>query len=245
MSSDSSFLRLIDREIRQIEIESKGIVQRFPLKPIPDDLYEILASAVDLKGDPVTKLNAIYASPFLKPTLCTFNFDTPFLVNAATKVVRLTLKDDVIEDKIENLEGDLLSLQGLPFEETIEDRIEMYRNLFVDDKKIDRFRFGTAEIFGEATYANIRRDPRACLLFYWPDNTAGVNRSYQINVIAEIVPPGDPYFRYMRVVRALFSSRFIDIQRDSYVAAYKFWVSDILDKSLASKLGFIRDSNNS
>ncbi|MFW9920713.1 MAG: hypothetical protein ACFFED_14005 [Candidatus Thorarchaeota archaeon] len=245
MASDSAHLRLIDRELRQIEIETKGIVQRFPLKPIPDDLYEAIAGAVDVEGEPEEKMRTIYASTIMKPTVSTFNFDTPFYINSAVKIARLTLRDEIIEEKIEELEGRLLSLAGIPFNETIEERIEMYRDIFIDDKKIDRFRFGVAEMYGDATYMNIRRDPRACLNLYWRDGKDNTVRSYQINVIAEIVPPGTPYYRYMRVLRTLFASKFLDSRRDSYVAAYKFWVSDILDKSLVAKTGFVLEPNNS
>ncbi len=245
MTKDSAHLRLIDRELRQIEIESRGIVQRFPLKPIPDDLYEALAGAVDVEGEPEQKLRAIYDSTIMKPAVSTFNFDAPFLVNSSVKITRLTLKDEIIDEMIEELEGRLLSFQGIQFKDTIEERIDLYREIFVDDTKIDRFRLGAAEIFGEATYANIRRDPRVCLILYWNDRQNGEMKSYQINAIAEVVPPGTPYYRYMRVLRTLFSSRFVDSRRDSYVAAYKFWVSDILDKSLAAKPGFILDTNNS
>ena len=245
MASDSTHLRLIDRELRQIEIESKGIVQRFPLKPIPDDLYEAMAGAFDIEGDPSEKIQSYYADTCMRPVISTFNFDTPFYINSAVKIIRLTLRDKVIESQIEDLEGRLLSFAGVPFDETIEERINLYRELFVDDQKIDRFRIGCLEMFGDATYANLRRDPRANLTLSWYNPKDSISRSYQINVIAEVVPPGTPYYRYMRVLRTLFSSRFLDSKRDYYVAAYKFWVSDILDKSLIAKPGFVLDSSSS
>ena len=240
MSIDSAILRLIDRELRQIEMESRGIVQRYPLKPIPDDLYESIAGAADVIGDAESKMQQIYRSTIMKPTICTFNFNLPFYVNACTKIVRLSLTDEYIEDIIEDLEGRLLALQGMPFNETVDERLEMYRSLFSDDSKIDRFRLGAAEIFGDATYNNLLRDPRACLSLFWIDDS-GQARGYQINVITEIVQPGDPFFRYMQVLRSIFSSSFVDSKRRSYVAGYKLWVSDIIDKSLMSKPGFIRD----
>ncbi len=245
VASDSTYLRLIDRELRQIEIESRGIVQRFPLKPIPDDLYEAIAGAVDVEGEPLEKIRTIYADTIMKPVISTFNFDSPFYINSCVKIARLTLRDEVIESRIEDLEGRMLSFAGVPFNDTIEERIELYRELFLDDKKIDRFRLGSIEMFGDATYSNLQRDPRANLTLFWYDTKENVVRSYQINVIAEIVHPGTSYYRYMRVLRTLFASRFLDSNRDYYVAAYKFWVSDILDKSLVAKPGFVLESNSS
>lgn len=247
MSASSISIRMIDRELRRIEISMRGIVQQFPLNPIPDDLFEALASFVDTASSESIseKLRAIYSTPVTKLTVCTFNYDNPFPINAAVKLARLTLKDSAIEEIIEDLDGRLLALQGLPFEDTVEERIQIYRELYINDSKVDRFRIGAIEIYGDGTYSNLLRDPRVCLNLHWPDPKTGEHRSYQINALTEVVEPGTPYFRFMRTLRSLFSSRFVDSRRDQYVVAYKFWVSEVLDKSLTSKTGFVTNPNSS
>ena len=132
-----------------------------------------------------------------------------------------------------------LAFQGRPFEETIGERIELYQKMMIDDRRIDRFRFGSVEMYGDKTYQNILRDPRVTLNMYWVQDEAPQAQSYQINCIAEIVPPGDPFFKYMRLMRRLFSKTLIDLRGTSdYVCAYKFWVCETKDKSLAEKTGF-------
>ncbi len=236
--SPESTIRLIDRDLRLIEIQSKGVVQRYPLKPIPDDLFQTLADFANVGSDQTVDIDEIHAAPITKATICTFNFRQPFYINAATKIIRLTPTDEMIRSKIEYLEGKLLSFQGRRFEETIDDRLMTYRELFLDDSGIDRFRLGVIEMFGEGTFENIQRDPRVTLLIHWVDAKKGVTRSYQINAIAEIAKRGEEFFRYMQVMRPLFSSRFIQSAKVSYIVAYKLWVSDIIDKSLAPRLGF-------
>lgn len=247
MSTSSISIRMIDRELRRIEISMRGIVQQFPLNPIPDDLFEAMASFVDTaSGESVTeKLNAVYSTPVTKLAVCTFDPNNPFPVNAAVKIARLTLKDSAIEEVIEDLDGRLLALQGLPFEDTVEERLQIYRELYIDDSKVDRFRVGAIEIYGDGTYSNLMRDPRVCLNIHWPDAKTREHRSYQINAITEMVEPGTPYFRFMRTLRSLFSRNFVDSRRDQYVVAYKFWVSEVLDKSLTSKTGFVTNPNSS
>jgi hypothetical protein len=217
----------------------RGIVQSYPLNPLPDDLYEGLAAVVEGEGSGIERLQKIYEATVMKPTISTFNFENPFPVNLCTKIARLTLTDETIDDSIEDIEGRLLALQGMPFQETIDGRIDIYRDIFLDDSKIDRFRLGVMEIYGDNTFHNIQRDPRVSMTMYWRDQSSGESRSYQVNAIAEIVDPGTPFFRYMRVLRSLFSSKFVETRRGGYVAAYKLWISELHDKSLVSKTGFV------
>ena len=114
----------------------------------------------------------------------------------------------------------------------------------LDDSKMDRFRFGAVEMFGDVTYTNILRDPRASLGFFWVQDQQPSAVGFQINCIVEVVPPGDPFFRYMRVMRQLFSSQLIDLRKDDYVGAYKLWVSEYREKTLMSKPGFVPRASN-
>ncbi|MDF1540412.1 MAG: hypothetical protein P1Q69_16070 [Candidatus Thorarchaeota archaeon] len=244
MLTGTTTLRFIDRELRRIELSVRGVTQYYPLNPIPDDLYEGMASNVDVEGTSFEKLQTIYRSTVQKPNFTTFNFENPFPVNCATKSIRLTLTDTEIDKTVDDLEGQLLALQGMPFEDTVEERIQMYRNTFIDDSKIDRLRLGALEIYGDNTYRNVQRDPRVSLGLYWRDQATGMTRSYQVNAIAEIIEPGTPFFKYMRVLRSLFSSRFVETRRGEYVAAYKLWLSEYHDKSLESQTGFVPGTSN-
>ncbi|MFX1560677.1 MAG: hypothetical protein ACFFBL_08815 [Promethearchaeota archaeon] len=234
-----STIKFIDREMRKIDINLSGLDISFPLNAIPDILYEALVNTLEGARNTDEKIHRLYESTLMKPTVSSQNTTGIFPINCAKKIIRLTLTDDALEDKILELEGAELSFQGRPFNETIDERIELYQQVMLDDKKIDRFRFGAVEMYGDVTYQNIQRDPRVSLTFFWTQEAAPESQSFQVNCIAEIVPPGDPFFRYMRIMRRLFSSRLLDLRgTEDYVCAYKFWVCETKEKSLQEKAGY-------
>ncbi len=234
-----STIKFIDREMRKIDISLSGLDISFPLNAIPDLIYEAIVNILEGAQDADEKTRRLYDSTLMKPTVSTQNATGIFPINSAKKLVRLTLTDEAIEDMILELEGAELSLQGRPFDETIEERIELYQKIMLDDKKIDRFRLGAVEMYGDVTYQNILRDPRVSLNFFWKQDAEPQSQSYQVNCIAEIVPPGDPYFRYMRLMRRLFSSKLLDLRGTvDYVCAYKFWCCESKEKSLTEKAGY-------
>ena len=235
-----SGIKFIDREIRRIDFNIGGLTVSFPLNAIPDQVYDAMANAVNKSANQSETVNELYSSPLMKPTVATLNASNIFPINTAKKIIRLTLTDEVIQDSIHELEGAELSFQGRPFEETLDERIELYQRVMLDDRKIDRFRFGAVEMYGDQTYQNILRDPRVTLNMHWNQKHLPQNMSYQFNCVAEIVPPGTPFYRYMRLMRRIFSSTIIDLHDvPDYVCAYKFWVCESKEKSLAEKAGFV------
>ena len=236
----TSRIKFIDKDRRRIEIILGGLSVEFPLNAIPDPVYEAMADAVNRSAELPETLNELYVSTLMKPTVSSLNASNIFPINSAKKILRLTLTDDALKDSIHELEGAELAFQGRQFEETIDERIELYQKMMLDDSMIDRFRFGSVEMYGDRTYQNIIRDPRVTLNLFWTQEETPQAQSYQINCIAEIVPPGDPFFKYMRLMRRLFSKNLIDLRGTSdYVCAYKFWVCETKDKSLAEKTDFV------
>lgn len=234
-----SAIKFIDRELRRIEIDISGLKVSFPLNAIPDAIYEAIVNTLEGIQDTNEKLHCLYEATLMKPTVSSVNSTGIFPVNSAKKLIRLTLTDEALEDKILELEGAELSFQGRSFQDTVEERIELYQQIMLDDSKIDRFRFGAVEMYGDQTYQNIQRDPRVSLSFFWSQEQAPEAQSYQVNCVAEIVPPGDPFFRYMRIMRRLFSSRLLDLRgTEDYICAYKFWVCEAKEKSLTERTGY-------
>ncbi len=234
-----SVIKFIDRELRRIEVDISGLNVSFPLNAIPDMIYEAIVNTLEGVENMNEKLRALYEATLMKPTISTMNSTGFFPVNSAKKIIRLTLTDNALEERILELEGAELSFQGRAFEVTIEERIELYQEIMLDDKQIDRFRFGAVEMYGDQTYQNIQRDPRVSLNFFWTQDVAPEARGFQVNCVAEIVPPGDPFFRYMRLMRRLFSSKLLDLRgTEDYICAYKFWVCESKDKSLTERTGY-------
>lgn len=239
LSDGSRSVWFVDRERRRAEVTTDQVVVSYPLNAIPDPLYEPMASAFDGDLHPQIKIQNLYESTLMKPAVCTLNAGGPFPINTATKIVRLTLTDDAIDDKLDDLEGQLLALQGRPFKETLQDRIDLYRDLYKDDRKIDRLRLGAVEMFQDATYSNIQRDPRVALSFCWTKHNQQAAIGYQINCVTEISRPGETFYRFMRCLRSLFSFKFLEMRGAEYACAYKFWVCEAKEKSLTPKPGFV------
>jgi len=221
-----------------IDLIRNKVIMSYPLNAVPDDLYQALADLADtapIKEDPLGMLKARVD----KAAMSSLNLENPFPINASIKRIRLTLTDEAIEDKIDDLEGQFLALQGRSFEDTADERVELYRSLHLDDSKLDLLRLGAVEMYGSASYANIKKDPRVSLCLFWPVPNEATQRGLQINCIAEIIPPGNPFYKYMRILLALFGVRYLDTGKAEYPCAYKLWVSEIKDKSLADTEGFV------
>ena len=221
-----------------IDLIRNKVIMSYPLNAIPDDLYQALADLADtarIKEDNLGMLKARID----KAVMSSLDLENPFPINASIKRIRLTYTDEAIEDRIDDLEGQFLALQGRSFEDTADERVELYRSLHLDDSKLDLLRLGAVEMYGSASYANIKKDPRVSLCFSWPLPNEATQRGLQINCIAEIVPPGNPFYKYMRILLALFGVRYLDTGKAEYPCAYKLWVSEIKDKSLADTEGFV------
>ncbi|MHA1779850.1 MAG: hypothetical protein ACTSYL_03175 [Candidatus Thorarchaeota archaeon] len=227
----------IDRELRRIELTLDNVRYVYPLNAIPDLLYQVHLKIPDLIKDPDTALVTLYTTSVTSTIVCSSNPMVPFSINCAPKLVFLTLKDEIIEEKIEEIEGKLLSFQGRPFEATIRERFEYFRDLCLDESKIDRNRLGAIEIFGGKTYRNLLREPRASLVTKWYE-PKGIPRSRQLNCITEIEPRGTPFYRYVRAIRTLFSRHYLDLLGRKYACAYKFWICEALNKDLTDPEGF-------
>lgn len=234
-----SVIKFIDRELRRIEVDINGLNVSFPLNAIPDMIYEAIVNTLEGIEDTNEKLRRLYEATLMKPTVSTMNSTGFFPVNSAKKIIRLTLTDTALEERILELEGAELSFQGRAFEDTIEERVDLYQEVMLDDKQIDRFRFGAVEMYGDQTYQNIQRDPRVSINFFWTQDLPPEAQGFQVNCVAEIVPPGDPFFRYMRLMRRLFSSKLLDLRgTEDYICAYKFWVCESKEKSLTERTGY-------
>ena len=120
-----STIKFIDRELRKIDINLNGLEVSFPLNAIPDMVYESIVNTLEGARDVDEKTRRLYDSTLMKPTISSQNATGIFPINSAKKIVRLTLTDEALEDMILELEGAELSFQGRPFDETIEERIEL------------------------------------------------------------------------------------------------------------------------
>ncbi|MCF2137836.1 MAG: hypothetical protein K9W43_11445 [Candidatus Thorarchaeota archaeon] len=227
----------IDRELRRIELTLESGRYVYPLNVIPDVVFQSHLRIPELVKDPETTLYKLYLTSVVSTIICSLNPILPFPINCAPKLVFLTLKDEIIEKKIDDIEGKLLSFQGRPFDDTIVERFEFFRDLHLDESSIDRNRLGAIEIYGDKTYLNLLREPRVSLVTKWSE-PGDSPRSRQVNCITEIVPRGTLFYRYMLAIRILFSRCYLDLLGRKYACAYKFWICESLTKDLTDPEGF-------
>ena len=107
----------IDRDRRHIELQIGGAVVLLPLNAVPTRLYEEIADLADSGQTGLEAYQAYAHSPVHKPFVSTSNPSWPFMQNVAPKIVRLTPTDSELDQSVDDLESDLLSMQGKSFEE--------------------------------------------------------------------------------------------------------------------------------
>lgn len=87
-------------------------------------------------------------------------------------------------------------------------------------------------MYYKKSYQNVLEDPKATLLFY--DQMSGY--SVMFNVIVELVPKQDPFYKYVTAVHDLFHvPKDPNIKTDRYEFAYRFWPIEAYDKTPGPK----------
>jgi len=151
-----------------------------------------------------------------------------FPIHCCNKGVGMTPRDELIPDLLREIDDTLAWCRERSWNETRARRIEVARMLYDHPERVDARRFGLIEIFRGKTYDNLLRDPRASLLF---TGAAPTWRSYQVNVVAEVVERDDPRFQIILGMRMLFESDRFHIQQLQYPLGYLFWVHEVVEKT--------------
>lgn len=232
-----SHIKFIDRNLRRIEVGDANFSMIYPLNPIPNELYNAMLNLIEGISDE-NLIEYMREDLTYQPVFITQDSSLPFPVNSANKRVWLTLTDEEIRERIDELEGLMLEVKTPPKVEDQRLRAEFYRDLFIDESKIDQFRLGAIELYGTTTYHNILYNPRVTLHFGWFKRDEPKNVGIQINCLAEIVRPKDPFYRYIRLLVYLYGWKYLELPESVYPCAYKLWISEVKIKSLNYIRGF-------
>ncbi len=222
--------------MRRIEVGSGSVRMLYPLNPLPEQVFETMLTLSDYGNDVDAAFKRLFRINVYEAVVCTYNNIEPFPVNTSSKEVFLVPRDEIIEQIIDDLEGKFLSFQGRPFEDTLEERFQIFRDIYLEESKIERFNLGSIEIFGGRTYRHLLQEPKATLHLSWREGR--IHPSYQLNTIVEIFPRGTTFYRFARFLRQLFSRRYLDLLGKGYVCAYKFWICETKRKDLTARVGF-------
>ncbi|MCL4517244.1 MAG: hypothetical protein M1379_16945 [Firmicutes bacterium] len=213
---------LISAGGREMELEVRSLPQEFLDWQVGTRLEGIRSF---LTGSP--QMNAFGAH---LPVLSTVDTTTStFPVNSAGKGVGLTVRKELLEEYTAKFET--LIREGLKkgWHETMAGRLEALLDYYSDASKFDRTVLSSLELYARRTYTNVLADPRVTLL-YVGMGAEGL-KSYAVHCVAELVPPGDLFYRFAAAVHDLFHVP----GKHQYPFAYRLWVCEVYDKAPGSR----------
>ncbi len=114
-------------------------------------------------------------------------------------------------------------------ESTRRERLEFLLRLYEQSTWDDRV-LTTIELYGKTTWQGILADPRCSVLFSSYRNT-----SFLVNGVAEVVPPGQPVYRYVVALHDLF--HIPRGPRREFPAVYRIWACEVWDKTPGPRAG--------
>lgn len=148
-----------------------------------------------------------------------------FPVNSAAKGAGLSVFTECIEEWTLRFEGLIKQGLELGWEETMKERLETLLDYYSDISRFDPTMITSIELFGKRTYKNVLADPRATLLYVGFGDTG--SKSYAVHCIAELVPPGELFYRYVRSIHDLFHVP----SKRTYPFVYRLHVCEVYDKA--------------
>lgn len=160
------------------------------------------------------------------PVMSTADVTTgTFPVNSAAKGAGLCVRPEAVEEWTLKFEG--LTRRGLEagWQETMRERLEALLDYYSDVSRFDPTVITSIELFGKRTYKNVLADPRVTLLYVGFDDSG--TRSYAVHCVAELVPPGELFYRYVRATHDLFHVP----SRRTYPFVYRLHVCEVYDKT--------------
>ncbi len=186
-----------------------------------------------MRGEPLT-----YFSAHL-PVVATWSGDGEFPVNMTAKGIGLLPRSDLLTQFIELFEETLDRVRDMRWSESWSIRVDTLFRLYGDVANFDPRLLGGLEIFEGRTLENLRRIPRASLLY------AGIKEeegkvgyiSFQINAEVEIVGKENSYYRFLLLGRKLFEFDKFHLYQPDYPYGYIFRVKEVRDKSPWSRAG--------
>jgi hypothetical protein len=185
-----------------------------------------------LRGEPLT-----YFSAHL-PVVATWSGEGEFPVNLTAKGIGLIPRGDLLGKFTDLFERVLKEVRGRPWSETLEVRAEALFKLYDSVENFDPTVLGGLEIFGGRTLENLRKNPRAVILYAGLKEGERVSYiSFQVNAKVEIVDGRDPRYRFLLLARKLFEFDRFHLYQPDYPFGYIFKVEEVRDKSPWSRSG--------
>ncbi len=186
-----------------------------------------------LRGEPIT-----YFSAHL-PVVATWSDEGDFCVNLTAKGIGLLPREEFLDSFINLFEKTLSRAKNLPWNESWEMRVETLFKLYEKEENFDPSILGGLEIFEGRTLKNLRKNPRASLLYVGLMEEKGRVSyiSFQLNTKVKIVGKDSKHYRFLVLVRKLFELDRFHIYQPDYPYGYIFKIEEVLDKTPWSRAG--------
>lgn len=218
----------VEGEVARVDLPETTL--RLPLMSLPEDKIEWIeggrratySQLLNGKGGPIK-----FAAHHL-PMITTYSSGCTFPFNCCNKGVGFLPKKQHIGEFVDFFRNIHERTRGIPWRESLAQRVEAARRFYFDREKIDYRVFATLEIFEKTTLSNLRRTPLASLLF---TGDSPVFTSFQVNAAVEIIGQDDPRHTFIMLLRTLFEADPFHIYQPQFPYAYLFWISEVKDKT--------------
>ncbi|MBI2215054.1 MAG: hypothetical protein HYU52_15505 [Acidobacteria bacterium] len=213
-----------------IVVELETGPRRFPIRSLSLDKIEWMEEGRRRVYDTILhgRAASLTGPPHHLPMVTTYSPHAAFPFNCCNKGVGFQPKQEYLDECIDHLRAVHESTRGKPWQESIRDRVEAAQWFYFNREKIDYRRLATLEIFEKNTYANLRRNPIASLLY---TGESPIFTSFQINAAVEIIDQDDPRHTFTMLMRTLFESEPFHIYQPQFPYAYIFWISEVISKT--------------
>jgi hypothetical protein len=160
------------------------------------------------------------------PTMSVLNAEGDFPVNSAAKGVGLVPKPEYMQDYLTRFNQLIEDAVAAGWKKSIHVRVQALLDFYNKPEHIDRTALGSLELYAKRTYAGVRQDSRASLLFV---DLAEGNLSYEMHVVAELHEPGTLIHNFETAVHDLFHVP--QGRKKTYPFAYLLRIVEIYNKT--------------
>ncbi len=183
-----------------------------------------------LRSVRMTSPSGVKHMPAHLPVMATVDEDGE--VNLASKGVGLLPRPELLERYTVLFESMVDGEAEGPHAESAERRLEALLQLYGRTDQLDDRLLGGLEIFEGTTYRNLRRDPKAVLLF-----TGGAPdfASYEVRGEVRIVGADDAHYRYLLAARQLFARDPFHVLQSNYPHGFIVTVRSVKSKQPFSR----------
>ena len=209
-----------------LTVKTSGGSQTLEVREMPPQIFEWQRQARIKNLEAIIKDEMFEGFGPHLPTMSVLNAEGDFPVNSAAKGVGLVPKPEFMESYLAKFNQLIEEAVVEGWKKSMTTRVQALLDFYKKPEHIDRTGLGSLELYAKRTYAGVRKDPRASLLFV---DLAEGNLSYEMHVIAELHEPGTLIHSFETAVHDLFHVP--QGRKKAYPFAYLMRIVEIYNKT--------------